>query len=716
MSNQITFWELLESNKIEIPIIQRDYAQGRDDDKVKQIRKSFVTTLHEMVVHADKSKDLDFIYGSIEEGKLILLDGQQRLTTLFLLHWYLAVACSKIEELDKLKKFTYKTRITSNEFCNALTDIERGGSLEIIDEKKLSKIIEKSSWFFSIWKADPTIKSMLVMLDEIHNVFQNDLDSEIDLWNQLISGIKPPITFYFLNMHDFKLTDELYIKMNARGRPLSEFENFKAWLQEYVIKSKVQLPENFWENIDKKWTDLFWKHSKNYEIDSVFMQFFKSVFMSSYALFQSTEKKKFDGELKEVDKIIVSLRDSIEYVPFHIYEEIIRNDDIFFENISSVLNFICSHNLDDSLENILNKKATYFDHVRFYSLYVFVITANSFEEKKFQEWLRITRNLTQNIAYDSSMDFAKAVQSISDLAKRLLTMEREIYTELSAIDKNDIEFFTDVQKEEEILKADLINKLNDWESLFVKYEGNEYFYGQIRFLLEFSIKDGQYDKEQFEKYALRADKLFDLMLLQKEEKDFLLERALLTKGDYTIKKGSNWSFCLPSIGSARERNENWREVFKDEERSTYLQALLDDLDEKDIEGSLNEIINEAVTNDWRQYFIKCPEAIKFCGKKQFRFKSKHEIYLLSGVRMSGTHAELRTYIRYLMYKEENTSGIDLEYCYVDTDKEEPYIFVKLNNKSLTLAYEKMKYIMKTDYREKIFTGANPPVMKDFRNF
>ena len=28
-TNKITFWQLLQNNSIEIPIVQRDYAQGR---------------------------------------------------------------------------------------------------------------------------------------------------------------------------------------------------------------------------------------------------------------------------------------------------------------------------------------------------------------------------------------------------------------------------------------------------------------------------------------------------------------------------------------------------------------------------------------------------------------------------------------------------------------------------------------------------------------
>ena len=86
-------------NKIIIPKIQRDYAQGRDTAEI--IRKHFLHTLREAI--EEKPITLDFIYGDISsDGKFIPLDGQQRLTTLFLIHWY----ASRKENIDKSERMT----------------------------------------------------------------------------------------------------------------------------------------------------------------------------------------------------------------------------------------------------------------------------------------------------------------------------------------------------------------------------------------------------------------------------------------------------------------------------------------------------------------------------------------------------------------------------------------------------------------------------------
>ena len=81
--------ESITIRKIEIPLIQRDYAQGRIDSDTNRVRKRFLDALYDALTN--KPITLDFVYGDIEsDGKMIPLDGQQRLTTLSLLHWYAA--------------------------------------------------------------------------------------------------------------------------------------------------------------------------------------------------------------------------------------------------------------------------------------------------------------------------------------------------------------------------------------------------------------------------------------------------------------------------------------------------------------------------------------------------------------------------------------------------------------------------------------------------
>ena len=349
MSNKITFWQLIEGNKIEIPVIQRDYAQGREEDKVNSIRKEFIKDLISIFEKTEKALHIGFVYGKIEgkdkhierernkraienilnavEGyaqqldmrittditplsnarldainlpNFIPLDGQQRLTTLFLLHWYLIVFSDNRDlesHLKTLSHFSYKTRKSSLEFCNAISQLDYIKGLKGI-KGLLSEFIQNQKWFRKIWMRDSTVKGMLVMLDEIHGQLIN-IPNKVNILNQLLLKEIAPISFDFLDLNELNQTDELYVKMNARGKQLSEFEHFKAWLQHYVSIRKINvkdgtehkialsdlIEEKEWKlKLDRAWLDLFWKNKEPgvYFIDDVIYHAFKQIALFAF--------------------------------------------------------------------------------------------------------------------------------------------------------------------------------------------------------------------------------------------------------------------------------------------------------------------------------------------------------------------------------------------------------------------------------------------------
>lgn len=257
--------------RISIPIIQRDYAQGRRDPDIDRVRARFLAALHDAVT--GKPITLDFVYGDIDEqGVMTPLDGQQRLTTLFLLHWYAACKAGvPEEERSFLRYFGYDTRYSARYFCESLTEFAP------TFEGPLSEEIVDQAWFPLDWQKDPTIASMLVMLDAIDERF-TDVD---DLWKRLKGGA---ITFYFLPIRDMGLTDELYIKMNSRGKPLTRFEHFKAELERCVRAADAATSERIMQKVDREWTDLLWRYrdsgaggSEDLVTDDEFLHYFRYV-------------------------------------------------------------------------------------------------------------------------------------------------------------------------------------------------------------------------------------------------------------------------------------------------------------------------------------------------------------------------------------------------------------------------------------------------------
>lgn len=274
----------IQVQKIIIPIIQRDYAQGRDNPDVARVRERFIEALYKAVT--ENPITLDFVYGDIDkEGNMTPLDGQQRLTTLFLLHWYAAKKENIEDDYDFLEKFSYETRYSARNFCHKLVNykpvFKKARLYEEGDDSSkkysLSEEIIDQAWFPLDWKNDPTISSMLVMLDEIHNSFKN----VTDLWSKLKEGC---ITFYFLPIKDMGLTDELYIKMNSRGKPLTLFEHFKAELEREIRNIDDEVANKIMRKIDIDWTDLLWMYRNSNTgslddniIDDEFLRYFKFI-------------------------------------------------------------------------------------------------------------------------------------------------------------------------------------------------------------------------------------------------------------------------------------------------------------------------------------------------------------------------------------------------------------------------------------------------------
>lgn len=234
-------------DRIEIPLIQRDFAQGRTDDLTARIRENFLGVLHQAAVGGERA-GLDFVYGEVTAGTLRPLDGQQRLTTLFLLHWYVASRTGHLDAADGWAQFTYATRPGARRFCVRLV----GHALPA--ETRPSSWIRDQPWYLYVWRDDPTVQSMLVMLDAIHARFADDDLTAV--WARLVDPDVPAISFHLLPIDDMGSAEDLYIKMNSRGKPLTEFETFKAQLDK-ALDGSPRAAE-LADRLDGRWADVMW--------------------------------------------------------------------------------------------------------------------------------------------------------------------------------------------------------------------------------------------------------------------------------------------------------------------------------------------------------------------------------------------------------------------------------------------------------------------------
>ena len=338
---RMSFLQLADKYDIIIPVIQRDYAQGRLDEYVTEVRENFVRNLIAYLKDESNSiHDLDFVYGTVNKSSIgidefIPLDGQQRLTTLFLLHLYIAGRCGHFEDFSsRMKskgnayKFSYRTRNSSTMFCQKLlskydvrilnqeTHNEVTVNTDIFEQlnktedyrqqadnqpkiSHISETIKDQGWFHQSWLQDPTIAGMLAMLAEIDYQFLNTTDSGfVDEAYKRVFEVKDnyqPITFQLMPLNGYSRTDDLYIKLNARGIHLTDFENFKARIEDLMKMDCMDCTQDFQQKVDGKWNDFLWKVRGSADNTDQSME---NLFRNFIAMcYRTEEKDKIDDRL-----------------------------------------------------------------------------------------------------------------------------------------------------------------------------------------------------------------------------------------------------------------------------------------------------------------------------------------------------------------------------------------------------------------------------------
>lgn len=651
-----TFLELLRKyDKVKIPIIQRDYVQGLDENRhiAKKFLEDIKDSLNESGIH------LDFLYGSEDSGKLILIDGQQRITTLFLLYWYFLLRKreslrKEIKEklINQLSKFSYEIRPSTEDFIKQLLrgidQLQIGG--------KLSDSIKNESWFALSWMYDPTVRSMLNMIDLIDETFEG---VEIP-----IEEIDKKITFSFLDLQELYLTDEVYIRMNARGKPLSEFEIFKADIGKCLydhFKRKLSSEEEIMKivsKLDNEWLDIFWKigESDPEKTEKLYFNFLENLTF----LFYIEKLDKEDIKRRKISPEDFSLIKN--------WGEVYIEQENYLESLTKILDILTQYN--DSINSELlernveifrdflkphlrgeGESINYYERTRFYALALFILKkGNPFNQKEiYKNWIRVSINVINN----TRIEEVDTLKSVISLLKEWAENIDNLYEFLLSVEER----FSQVKEEKRKIK--LIKENPKWEKELIEAEKHWYLDGQIGFLIDISNNN----LAKFKRYRETFERLFNKGSLREESYQTLIHRALLTYGDYLPRHGKSnkYTFCTFGI-QLREKEENWRRVFNDKEKREVFKKLLDYLcnapKTKILKEELQEIINSFLSTkekcDWRYFFIRNGDIIKNCRNYQIIWINESEIYLNKGdTKVTNWNwkrkAELYTYYFYLTY-------------------------------------------------------------------
>ena len=585
----------IQLQKIIIPIIQRDYAQGRDNPDVVRVRERFIEALYKAVT--ENPITLDFVYGDIDkEGNMTPLDGQQRLTTLFLLHWYAAKKENIVkDDYDFLEKFSYETRYSARNFCHELVNYNPE-----FKKDSLSEEIIDQAWFPLDWKNDPTISSMLRMLDAIHNRFK----SVTDLWNKLKERC---FTFYFLPIKDMGLTDELYIKMNSRGKPLTLFEHFKAELEREIRNIDDELANKIMRKIDIDWTDLLWKYRNSNTgslddniIDDEFLRYFKFICDVIYYrkeisagnrgkdvfelldLYSSSKNKDAEENIKTLERFFdcwLNIRDYSD--PKDFLSSFMANtheDGKILVKSGSDLNIFkdCLHTYPDRAKFPLNR------FVLLYAITTYLQNLDKVTESDFKRRIRIVNNLIQN-----SRDEISDRQDRNRMPAILKQTEAIILT--GTVNEDISPNFNVHQILEEKEKIDYLKSNPDMAGVMFELEDHDLLKGQISIV---GIDNNSLDN--LHHYTKRFKSLF------KCDKG-KVDCAMMAIGNYGQMEGNKRRY---QYGTKSNRSDAWENLFHKssnsgfEKTSDILISLLD---------KYEEFSNEVLEKIAKDYLIQCEE-------------------------------------------------------------------------------------------------------------
>ena len=559
-----SFWSMLNRTDSEfviyIPRIQRDYAQGREDEATEQIRDRFVDDIFTSLANYQESGkvlDVNFIYGNIEEedGKrrFIPIDGQQRLTTLFLLHWYFAVYTGKIDTDPDVKRrllqFQYETRNVTGKFCRNLTEYVRVNLKHFQQNKKVSDSIKNYYWFFSDFENDSSVRGMLVMIDAIHKKAK-EYESKgiiLDGFFDLLISEDAPIRFLYLNIDDVGLTDSIYIKMNARGKALTHFENFKAQLRNYLSEDE-KFAIQFIDNVNGKWSEFFWNPSyrkiikdsttgKEYRettFDAQMMKFFRFCMMISYivnledGLVVNNQKKIRDtlrDLIKEPDYVFTSrlFKDEFQNVPGLESKGPVLNVDTF-KKINKLLNVLSRRQLDTKAISFVDDheyEKTYTQETRAFQRLIGVSDERALTNEEqvilYAEYAFLVKYANDDDTFDKEVELNRWLRLVSNLVKPTLNLQLDVFFGMirsvskliedgSAINcdsymsrllrhnyrQSVMSVFTETQVVEESIKSILMSIDPAWKKA-VKDSENTFLDGQTGALLSFSGLVDEYE-------------------------------------------------------------------------------------------------------------------------------------------------------------------------------------------------------------------------------
>lgn len=584
---------LLSRYRVVIPGIQRHYVQGANNPKAESVRKLFIKEIFTAIEEKQNEFNLHFIYGPINtdgEDSFVPVDGQQRLTTLWLIARY---AAEKAEPSDRkdllslLSRFTYEDRINAKRFCQALTcedsrwDFTQDPNPDILCQ----------DWFVDYWKEDETVASIIRMLSTIHeewNKHQDTITAE-----DVLEAIASKIRF---NLKIDAFGDDIYMKMNARGLQLTQWENFKGKFSEDLCEDKKE----WWVKEMEELSNRFFTCSdEQHELPD-------NTFFALYARIMAYEARESGvdcgNSIKQLAAYTHNTWSQIElpFVPYSDFSGITNN-----ESIASTIAATCVKMIKTVLERY-QKIVPYFgDRTLFETFfhpknkndldftlccYEYFKKFDNIETKDFLKALRLMWNILENVP-DNRVELVKKIIDLEDKTLYSRQIKKIIGSNTPKQAEEEAEKAIQMDCNDQSIPSDwneeTLGKWSNWNDAIEKAEECAFFHGSIRFLYRNSN-----GKNTWEKFATKLSNCMDLFT-----KDGLSEDKKVKANQVLISHCKDWKKLIRKPVFDTDK-ESWKQVLTDVKLSEYVNGLL--LSPNEIADSHDDIIQLLIDNDiWK---------------------------------------------------------------------------------------------------------------------
>lgn len=708
MANKINFitgetYTLAElfsgERRIIIPDLQRDYCWG-DENNTKstgekgELVSGFVNNLLAQfndykTINDKECLNLGLFYGyEVPANHIQLCDGQQRLTTLYLLlgminkntiehkedtlltegkfRRYL-ISDFEYKHDDKEPYLNYAIRETSLYFLSDLVCKFFIGNTDKVEN------IKSADWYFDYYNLDPSIQNMLKALAKIEKIFGEDSNSSLDFL-EFGDWLINKVTFLYFDMENRKNGEETFVVINTTGESLSSTQNLKP----LVLQEKNANFDNTGfiygeKGIDKCWEEIetwFWQKrmGDNDTAEAGFAEFLRWISIIEQVDKSAPEEEQTDSIKKFIQLVLQGKHCDFPYkeIPF-----------VKIYNYWKALKWITEKSGFSFVEDFLSPsyKVIFDPRNPGDGEGKEKISRNAIGQKDCFVLLPVLKYIYENIASIESntnkqwnakrvYEFFKNLIRIDNVSKAvnplvgdtieiinlILTKNGDLVDLIDpSVDVSNIskQILTDEEKKKlEILKNSNENERKNVEDAFWKAQEHKIWSGEILPMIEWATDDMNFDLDKFNKYA---EKFAEVFAGECDANIDNTRRALLTRGlkefprvfrGYTNKCfGWEWSDWQVLINDNKYK---FKCFFDELLQGTKLQEMID---------------NFADTTNEFYRFVKYPELLAYCEQKNIQ--KWDSSYCLVKQRQAKKYLELETFCMYIDYKSKVSNSITI---------------------------------------------------------